>query len=98
MHRNSLCIILVDINQTLTCPVMATSPWDMKCNTHGTCEYMMPADCTHMSQRRWYHCSCKTRCLEKHMWQISWKLNVCRHMLHNDSILSSRGKRYFSSP
>ena len=67
MHRNSLCIILVNITQTLTCSIMATSPWDMKCNIHGTCEYVLPTDCTNISQWRWHHCSCKTRGMEKHM-------------------------------
>jgi len=31
MHRNSLCIILVNITQTLMCSIVATSPRDMKC-------------------------------------------------------------------
>lgn len=69
MHRNLLCIILVNITrtQTLMCSIIAISPWDMKCNIHGTCEYMLPTDCTNISQWRWHHCSCKTRGMEKHM-------------------------------
>jgi len=38
-----------------------------KCNFLGTCEYMLSTDCTHISQWRWHHCSCKTGGMEKHM-------------------------------
>lgn len=65
--QDSVYIILVNITQTLTCSIMATSPRDMKCNILGTCEYMLLTDCIYISQWRWHHCSCKARGIEKHM-------------------------------
>jgi len=48
--QDSVYIILVNITQTLTCSIMATSPRDMKCNILGTCEYMLLTDCIYISQ------------------------------------------------
>jgi hypothetical protein len=52
MHRNTRCVGLVGVIQSLFSTIWAASTWDMKCNTGGNCEWR-----SHTGQLRCHNCS-----------------------------------------
>ena len=57
VHRNTRCVGLVGIIQTLFSTIWAASTWVTKCNTDSNCEWSSLTDCTNAGQLRCYNCS-----------------------------------------